>query len=148
MCSSWYNNWVTRQYARCNNENKKLLCFFANYIAACGVLHSVLTLKPSFWSYCSSNGLLIFCLSIYVWNVYQTEWLLWSIFLCSAVLSLSVTSGMVRTVTNVFHLYAWFCLWPVNWNEVPLVLKATWLNSQLFFSKHLGIGLTLLHDWN
>jgi len=25
MCSSWYNNWVTRQHARCNNENS---CFF------------------------------------------------------------------------------------------------------------------------
>jgi len=21
MCSSWYNNWVTQQHARCNNEN-------------------------------------------------------------------------------------------------------------------------------
>jgi len=21
MCSSWYNNWVTRRHARCNNEN-------------------------------------------------------------------------------------------------------------------------------
>ena len=24
MCISWYNNWVTRQHARCNNENKKI----------------------------------------------------------------------------------------------------------------------------
>jgi len=23
MCSSWYNNWVTQQHARCNNKNNK-----------------------------------------------------------------------------------------------------------------------------
>ena len=23
MCSSWYNNRVTQQHARCNNENKR-----------------------------------------------------------------------------------------------------------------------------
>jgi len=26
MCSDWYNNWVTRQHARCNNE-KKIVTF-------------------------------------------------------------------------------------------------------------------------
>ena len=25
MCSGWYNNRVTRQHARCNNENRKKL---------------------------------------------------------------------------------------------------------------------------
>jgi len=28
MCSSWYNNWVTRQHARCNNEEKASGCYF------------------------------------------------------------------------------------------------------------------------
>jgi len=26
MCSGWCNNWVTRQHARCNNENTHLYC--------------------------------------------------------------------------------------------------------------------------
>jgi len=26
MCIGWCNNWVTQQHARCNNENKSLLC--------------------------------------------------------------------------------------------------------------------------
>ena len=26
MCSGWCNNWVTRQHARCNNENKVTYC--------------------------------------------------------------------------------------------------------------------------
>ena len=25
MCSGWCNNWVTRQHARCNNENKNIM---------------------------------------------------------------------------------------------------------------------------
>ena len=28
MCSGWCNNWVTRQHARCNNENRIHICFF------------------------------------------------------------------------------------------------------------------------
>ena len=34
MCSGWCNNWVTRQYARCNNENnnKKKTCDSASWV--------------------------------------------------------------------------------------------------------------------
>jgi hypothetical protein len=61
--------------------------------------------------------------------------------------SLSGMSGVGRTGTNVFHLYAWFCLWSITWHQVPQVLKATWLNSQLFFSNTGESGQSYYMTW-
>jgi len=58
MCSGWCNNWVTRQHARCNNENKNirsltsvfLCCQFLSYLLDINILPWAICLKHLYFT--------------------------------------------------------------------------------------------------
>jgi hypothetical protein len=51
MCSGWCNNWVTRQHARCNNENKKY------WVCICSLKYPAYNVYVSCYKFiCSLSG--------------------------------------------------------------------------------------------